>query len=781
MKRKQWGLAAALVLVLAVSFCVRALPAFLPSVSEELRPVLQDEDGDPYLTEMDSYFYARFAREMAEAGAPFQYNRRSEDPLMGQRYTVDSGQGIPVLLSVLAYYVWRFLSLFFNVRVIQVVRWMGPVMGSLAAVPVFFYVRRRTNIWGGITAALLVGLSLPFVSHTHAGFFDTDMLLAIVPLGFLLLELRAMQEKDFLRQLVPGVFSGILLGLLSLIWFAFYTYFWLMVLGGLLGILLIMAAAGRCPFRRRITVVRGWLVSVASALLFVFLFRGQPGMQSLLSVISVFRSVSGSTNVFPFTHQFTGEMQPLALLPDGSAQGILSLFRADLSSGLGCLGGLLPCILALLAFPLAVFFAYRKKETPEKAQRYDSLIALMSEAGILLLWLGFGVVLMRSRRRFTEISALPVALLAGLGVGFAVRLLKPLKAGWRAAAGAVLAAVVCLPMGAGAVRYARTALPSAADSMAAAMDYILETQPEDAAIASWWDYGYFMQYASRRRAITDGGTSSGATYYYLAKALMTDDPAEMAGIFRMLETSALSALSDLERAGIPQAEAAEYLLRIAGMSREEAAKTEPLASFSPEQRTAVLDKTHPREKKPLLLVLSADMLNKTGVFAFYGMWDPAAMKQTEEVYWDAGSASRVLSPGGAAVFEMQKSAALLTAQMNENGYVTATEVSGGNIYDLSRLCVWRNGVKVQDTNLGGSGPAVILAEENGRMSAFTCSPNLCGSMFVRLYVCGDRTVPGMKLLGTWFGRQGSDPGIVQHRLNTDDLSIWGVQVWEVAE
>ena len=187
MKRKQWGLAAALVLVLAVSFCVRALPAFLPSVSEELRPVLQDENGDPYLTEMDSYFYARFAREMAEAGAPFQYNRRSEDPLMGQRYTVDSGQGIPVLLSVLAYYVWRFLSLFFNVRVIQVVRWMGPVMGSLAAVPVFFYVRRRTNIWGGITAALLVGLSLPFVSHTHAGFFDTDMLLAIVPLGFLLL------------------------------------------------------------------------------------------------------------------------------------------------------------------------------------------------------------------------------------------------------------------------------------------------------------------------------------------------------------------------------------------------------------------------------------------------------------------------------------------------------------------------------------------------------------------------------------------------------------------
>ena len=102
MKRKQWCLAAALVLVLAVSFCVRALPAFLPSVSEELRPVLQDEDGDPYLTEMDSYFYARFAREMAEAGAPFQYNRRSEDPLMGQRYTVDSGQGIPVLLSVLA-------------------------------------------------------------------------------------------------------------------------------------------------------------------------------------------------------------------------------------------------------------------------------------------------------------------------------------------------------------------------------------------------------------------------------------------------------------------------------------------------------------------------------------------------------------------------------------------------------------------------------------------------------------------------------------------------------
>ena len=102
---------------------------------------------------MDSYFYLRFATEMAESGEAFLYNKRGEDPLMGQRSRADSGQGLPIFLSTLAYYLWRFLSLFWQVSVLRIARWMGPVFGSLAAVPAFLYVKRRTNLAGGIAAA----------------------------------------------------------------------------------------------------------------------------------------------------------------------------------------------------------------------------------------------------------------------------------------------------------------------------------------------------------------------------------------------------------------------------------------------------------------------------------------------------------------------------------------------------------------------------------------------------------------------------------------------------
>ena len=58
--------ALALFFVLLAAFLVRALPASLPSVPEGIRDEYLDEEGIPYLTEMDSYFYLRFATEIVQ-------------------------------------------------------------------------------------------------------------------------------------------------------------------------------------------------------------------------------------------------------------------------------------------------------------------------------------------------------------------------------------------------------------------------------------------------------------------------------------------------------------------------------------------------------------------------------------------------------------------------------------------------------------------------------------------------------------------------------------------
>lgn len=770
-----------LLAVLAVCFLVRAESGSLPSVAEENREYFLDESGQPYLTDMDSYYYARLAREISETGKPFLFSRRWTDPLMYQRPTEDAaeGQGDPMLLPILAYLAWRVLSLFGKTDIITVARWMGPVVGSLAAIPVFCYLRRRTNLAGAFTGALLAGAAIPFVAHTHMGFFDTDMLLGVLPLGFILLELYAMQAARLRSQLAAGICSGILLGLVSLTWYAYFTYFWLMALGGLAGMILILLCPMRIPFCRRLQAGRGWLISVLCALAMVFVCRGNAGVDGLGQLFTAFRNVGGSSNSFPFVHQYTGEMQALPFLPED--RSALSLLSGNLYSAVGCMGGILPCLLIAAAVPLGLFRTLRRKEHPEAPQRHDAMIALLTEIGMLVLWLAFGVKLTETRRRFAEITALPGAVMAGLGAGFAAGLLKNRRFPWRAAAGIALSAAVCLPMALGARTVARGEIPDVTDSVNDAAQYLAENTPEDTAVTGWWDYGYFTQFAARRRAVADGGTTSSAVNYFMAKALLTDNPAEMAGIFRMLEVCGSAAVYRLAGTGAGQPAAADALLRMAATDREGAAEILNALPMAEEDRTALLEMTHPAEEKPLVLMLTGDLLVKLDALSYFGLWDMETRTAGESVYWTHGDASRELSPGGETVWPMVDPEIVLTARMDEAGQVEAEMSKGGRPYSLSRLCVWQDGVMTQDTALPGSGPAVILTGENGRYTVVPCSPNLCGSMLFRLYVCGDRTMKGAKLLGTWYDKPTGDPLPAQQRVTMTGPLTWPVQIWEISE
>ncbi len=768
-----------LLLILAVSFLVHAETYSLPQVAEEDRAYYLDESGEPYLTDIDSYFFTRLAREMAEAGRPILFNKRFEDSLMATRPVKSDEQTLPTLPSMLAYFVWWFLSLFGKTEVISVARWMGPVLASLAAVPVFFYLKRRTNLAGAFTGALLTGAAIPFVAHTHAGFFDSDMLLGILPLGFILLQLYATQAPRLRTQVIAGVCSGFLLGLLGMTWYAYFAYFWLMVLGGFLGLILIMLCPMRIPFRRRLQAARGWAIPVLSGLLFVVAFLGKPGLDGLGSILSAFRNVSGSSSSLPFTYQYTGEMQAMAALP--ADRSVLSLLKGNISTELGCAGGLLPVIFILLAFPLGIFRALRKKELPESPERHDAMIALLAEIGMLVLWLAAGAKVTLGRRRFAEFIVLPAAVIAGLGVGFAAGLLKNRRFPWKTVAGAVLSVAVCLPMVLGARALARAEKPSVSDSLDNAMRYVEEHTPEDTAVAAWWDYGYFIEYTARRRAIVDGGSSSSAINYFMAHALLSDNPAQMAGLLRMTEVCGSSAFYTLTGAGVSQPEAGDALLRMAGKDRKGAEEILSALPVPEETRRTVLDMTHPEEEKPLLLALTGDLLVKLDALSYFGLWDLETRTVADKVYWTHGDASRELSPGGEAFWYMQVPEIVLRVRMDEAGAAEAEMAKNGTAYRLSRLCVWQDGVKVQDTALPGSGPAVILIRENGTYTAVSCSPNLCDSMLFRLYVCQDRTIRGAKLMGTWYEKPTGDPSPAQQRVTMAGLAVWPAQVWEISE
>ena len=206
-----------LLALFAVAFLIRATANSLPVAEPREQSFFQDENGIPYLPEIDSYYYLRKAREMAETGEIRWTSDRNQDPMIGQKgYDLERGIVMPLGLSAAAALLWRFFLSAFGVSLTKTAFWMGPVFGAAAAVPAFLYVLKRTNLWGGCAAGLLAGCALPFVLHTLKGWFDTDMMLSILPMTAVLAQIRFLAASSGKRRWAFGVLSAVALAAMAL-------------------------------------------------------------------------------------------------------------------------------------------------------------------------------------------------------------------------------------------------------------------------------------------------------------------------------------------------------------------------------------------------------------------------------------------------------------------------------------------------------------------------------------------------------------------------------------
>jgi hypothetical protein len=252
----------------------------------------------------------------------------------------------------------------------------------------------------------------------------------------------------------------------------------------------------------------------------------------------------------------------------------------------------------------------------------------------------------------------------------------------------------------------------------------------------------------------------------------------MTGIFRMLETGSTKAVSLLAGKGFSDAENAALLLKISAMDREAAeAALRAEERLDETGRTALLDLTHPAEKRPLLLTLGSELLRKLNAIGYYGQWDPATKTSGPSLYWMVSDGTGVLEPGGTCELRMQDPAVVMMASRDGDGHVTAGLMKAGKPYRLSAFSVWKDGECLQDETLDGNGPALMLVEENWRIAAFSAHPLLHRSMLIRLLVAGDRGSEGIRLLGEWPGIR--DDGTAMRRLETMNMADWAVQVWEL--
>ena len=791
-RRRGKGVSLLLLLgIVAVGFFIRSLAFFQIPLSEAKKEVYRDDTGVPYLTDPDSYYYLRMAEQMAETGQPYLFLREEDDPLRGSRMDTE-GEGIadPMLLPAVTWFIWRLLSRLFPITVLQVAEWIGPLFGSLAAIPVFLYLRRRAGLFAAAVGALVMETAIPLVSGTTAGVLDTDALLGLIPMSMILCFLRSLQASESGKQCGFGVGCALFFGLLSALWTGYYAYFWGMIATGLLYSLLSVW------FGKNGRPLRGFVFSSAACLMALFLLRGAEGIRGLGQLMTVTGALAPTVGVFPSVFLSTGEMQPLPFFPSVSLRNVFSLLGTNQDSLVGRMGGLAALATALAALPAEWFFRRKERgglsETGAQSGRY----LLTAEAAVLLPWLLGSLVLTVMARRMAKIAVLPLAVLCGLGAGTLAKGFPFGKSRERIFFCGLLTALLIVPAGLYSSSFSRNSLPSAADSVIQAMTAVRERTDEKTVLAGWWDDGYLMQEAACRRTLGDGMTDSSvscaARFFFLARALLTDDPAQMQGILRMLENCGAEAFNRLTAWGRSQQEAAAILLELTALiplQQEDAGASEQInaperllrgAGFSEAQREELMSLLDPEEKPQILLKLGSDLLWRRNAICRYGFWDPATGTSDPVSGMLVSKRSGLLTKETTCRLEMGDAALALLLRMDDDGLPVVDAASDPLFSHCGSVHIWREGKCLRVSKTAVSGPALFLILDGDRVSAFLCGDELKNSMLVRLFVCGDRTVPGCQLFTETYSILTEDePSLTQRRLRYDDPAEWCTQIWRV--
>ena len=212
-------------LLFVIVFALRAQSADIGGVPNELKSSYMDANGLPYFSEMDSYFNLRMTQDYMDHGyyGDILVNGTGWD--MHSYYP--SGREVGSYEPMIAYvtsFLYGIVNMFQDMSITEVAFWTGAFISSFAVIPVYIFTRRITNDYGAIAATLIVVLGPNYISHTFAGFFDTDMFNVTLPLFFILFFVEALRAEKLVYRVIFAILSVLSIGLFSLSWTGFMFY-----------------------------------------------------------------------------------------------------------------------------------------------------------------------------------------------------------------------------------------------------------------------------------------------------------------------------------------------------------------------------------------------------------------------------------------------------------------------------------------------------------------------------------------------------------------------------
>lgn len=635
----------------------------------------EGEDGRSYvyLGDQDSYEWLRAARHHLRHGAPCGEREAvgCADSRDGTSPVKTSSRRSVHVLSLAALH--RLITFFQPDRPLPATAMLlSALLATLGVVPAFFIARRFAGDLGGLFAALLVSSNLSYVARSLGG--DNDPWNVVLPLFMIWFVVLALAARRSSAQMFWGALAALVGGLHGLTWRGWIFSFWVVVAGLVaaclteaVGSALRREAVWRSAAVRRI--LRVVMVFIAGTSLFAALAGTQhspwemssrvrkdffpkpagtpavpdPGARlgpDVFATIQELREVGLQT----FARSTGGDLFLLAALIGAVLLALpenkLGRPSAVWLTGTAALFTLLvlrdagrPPTLALLVSSIAVAIAVRlfaRNERPGGAQ----LITIIWFIGALYAaWAGI---------RYVIVLAVPLGLCAGVAFGrlatAAGAVLRARLAGrgprpyWRdrtveAVMLALAAALLFHPVRR-SYETARRYLPQMSDAWWNALIRLRNETQRDAVVNTWWDYGYWVQYAAERQVAADGGSLNANILYWLGQAMIAPTDEESVGLLRLLNcgpdgdrTEAAHDVFESIRAREGDSLAAhEIVSAVARRDRAGAAAYLGARGYSRAQAERLLAATHCRPP-PAYLIVSTDQM-QIAAWLRIAAWDP---------------------------------------------------------------------------------------------------------------------------------------------------------------
>ena len=659
------------VAVMAAAVFVRVPAAVLLDASAAEREIYVADSGIPYLTDLDSYYHVRLVDNDLNHG--FLGDSRTEEGEAWDSlrfYPEGRSAEYPPAIVHWTEAVWRVLSWFGDAR-LEAVEFALPVLFSaLTALAAYVAGCRLGGIPGGLLSGLLVGCGPLFASRTLFGRFDTDMFTVLWELLLVLLLTEAMKAQGKRRWAFAGGFA-LVVAAFARSWNPKYSMLFagLTLAGGLLYVgATLLTADRRKPLgeRARLLLRRkdtlSLLAAGALALAAMLLVAGPSILKDLISALSFSSGQQAVEGALPNLFVSVSELKAARLLPQGLIAFFLGYVPGQAPAAVNGVGGGIAFLMSLAG--LVRLGLYSSRTYRQKRKGLPPRSACLLYFCVLGAWFLAGLVLVGSGVRFIYHLSVPVGLLAAFelsraGRGLRARLEKRAarnlapgqapKLGWTKVLSAALSVLLFLgavaPAVTGSLLSAADNRPTVSDASAKAMDWVRQNAAPDAVVASWWDMGYYYEYASGRPCLWDGGSQNGVRAILVSKALTSSSLKFSYKIWEMLAGSGNAAV-ELLMEHLDARTAFEGLWT--ALNTDEASARALLAEeFGlpgdvARQAAALI---HPAEKKEMYLVLTYTMTRQIGWYEYFANWDFTGRQRPPVSTWYSRT------PDGTSVFD----------------------------------------------------------------------------------------------------------------------------------